>query len=306
MQKTVLVTGGFGFLGRAVARSFKARSCRVVGIGHGAWTPEKAHAHGFDIWHQSDISLVGLTALGERYDVVVHCAGTGSVGYSLTNPLQAFQKTVQGTAELLEHLRQTESKALLIYPSSAAVYGAAEDRPLLESDAPNPVSPYGHHKKITEDLLESYSRYFGARVAIIRFFSIYGPGLAKQLLWDAAGKLSSGTREVTFWGTGEETRDWIHIDDATTLMTRLAEGIPFSVMNGAAGERVTVNTVLQMLKAALGVTVDIQFNGIVRPGDPRFYLADVSKARQLGLRTAVPLKNGLHDYAQWFKSSWSK
>lgn len=301
------MTGGFGFLGRAAALAFKKRGFRVVGIGHGRWTPDEALAHGFDSWRASDVSLPGLAALNERYEVVVHCAGNGSVSYSLSHPLEAFQMTVQSTAELLEHLRRTESKALLIYPSSAAVYGAADDQPLVESDAPNPVSPYGHHKRITEDLLECHSRYFGLRVAIIRFFSIYGAGLAKQLLWDAAGKLTSGAHEVVFWGTGEETRDWIHIEDAAALVATLSDGTDaFSIVNGASGDRVTVSEVLQRLKKSLGIDVAVSFNGAVRPGDPRFYQADVSKAKRLGFQPTVTLADGLDRYAQWFKTSCSK
>lgn len=307
MLRTVLITGGFGFLGRAVAMAFKKRGFRVVGIGHGAWTPDEALAHGFDSWRPSDVSLSGLAALNERYEVVVHCAGNGSVSYSLSHPLEAFQMTVQSTAELLEHLRRTESTALLIYPSSAAVYGTADDRPLAESDAPNPVSPYGHHKRITEELLACYSGDFGLRVAIVRFFSIYGAGLAKQLLWDAAGKLSFGAREVVFWGTGEETRDWIHIDDAAALVTSLSESTAaFSIVNGATGDRVTVSEVLQQLKRSLGVDVAIRFNGAVKPGDPHFYHADVSKVRRLGFQSTVTLADGLDRYAQWFKTSCSK
>ncbi|MGE4239661.1 NAD-dependent epimerase/dehydratase family protein [Ramlibacter sp.] len=303
MRKTALVTGGYGFLGRAVARRFRARGYRIVGIGRGAWTAGEALAHGFDTWVPSDITQAALGALDERYELVVHCAGAGSVGYSLTNPHEAFQKTVAGTAELLEHLRLTGSTALLIYPSSAAVYGAADDRPLAEDDAPNPVSPYGDHKKITEELIGSYARHFGTRAAIIRYFSIYGPGLAKQLLWDAAGKLSSSAREVTFWGTGEETRDWIHVDDATALMVKLAEGdAAFTVVNGGAGQRITASTVLHKLRDALGADVDIRFNGNVRPGDPRFYLADTSKLRQIGFEPAISLDEGLAEYARWFRT----
>ena len=221
--------------------------------------------------------------LDERFDLVVHCAGSGSVGYSQTNPLQDFYRTVQSTADLLEYLRLNESRALLVYPSSAGVYGAKDDRPIKESDAPNPISPYGYHKRIAEDLLASYSRNYGTRVAIVRFFSIYGPGLTKQLLWDASVKLSTAQGEASFWGTGEETRDWIHLADATELIARLAESAaPFSIVNGATGTRVTVNAVLDMLKEALGVDVEITFNGAARPGDPRFYHADVSKLRAAG------------------------
>jgi nucleoside-diphosphate-sugar epimerase len=80
----------------------------------------------------------------------------------------------------------------------------------------------------------------------------------------------------------------------------------FTVMNGASGERVTVSTVLHMLKKSLGVDVDIRFNGNVRLGDPRFYLADVSKTLQLGLKPMIALESGLDDYTRWFLTTWSK
>lgn len=304
MTQTVLVTGGFGFLGRAVARIFKARGCRVVGIGHGAWAQEEARTHGFDVWRESDVSLVGLAALGERYDLVVHCAGAGSVGFSMTNPLEAFDKTVRGTAELLDHLRRSGSTAVLVYPSSAAIYGAADDEPLAETHAMNPVSPYGYHKKITEDLLECYSKYFGVRVAIVRFFSIYGPELTKQLLWDAAAKLSSGEKEATFWGTGDETRDWIHVDDAAALIARVADGdARFVVVNGATGERVTVARVLEMLRRAMNVDIALRFNGVIKPGDPRYYHADMTRALASGWRPSIALSDGLAGYVRWMRST---
>lgn len=307
MLQTVLITGGYGFLGRAAANKFKQLGCRVVGIGRGRWGPEEALARGFDVWLDASVSLSSLMTLGERFDLVVHCAGNGSVGYSLTNPMQDFNKTVQGTVELLEYLRLTESQAKLVYPSSAGVYGAKDDTPIRECDALNPISPYGYHKKIVEDLLASYSHAYGTRVAVIRFFSIYGPGLTKQLLWDASIKLSTAKGEVSFWGTGGETRDWIHIDDATALIVRLSESTaPFSILNGATGIRITVKTVLEMLRNALGVDVAITFNGAERAGDPRFYHADVSKLRDLGIRPIVALADGLNRYAAWFKRIWSK
>lgn len=307
MEQTILVTGGRGFLGQAVARAFKRRGCHVVGLGHGDWTPDEARAHGFDAWHRGDVSLSTLAALNERFDAIAHCAASSSVPFSLEQPLQAFRMTVQCTAELLEHVRCSGSAPLVLYPSSAAVYGAAEDRPLKELDRPNPVSPYGYHKQMVEELLASYARHNGVRAVAIRFFSIYGPGLAKQLLWDASTALTSAQGPVTFWGTGEETRDWIHVNDAAALVVGLSvTTAPFSIVNGAAGERVTVRAVLEMLRDALDVNTEIRFNDVVRQGDPRFYHADVSKARQLGIEPSVTLVNGLRGYAQWFKSTCSK
>jgi UDP-glucose 4-epimerase len=304
LQETVLVTGGFGFLGRAVARAFKRRGFRVVGIGHGNWSADEAMQHGFDQWHACDVSLATLSALGIAADRIVHCASSSSVGESIEQPLEAFRRTVQTTAELLEHVRLSGARPVVVYPSSAAVYGAADDRPLLETDRPNPVSPYGFHKLMTEQLLASQAACFGLRVAIVRLFSVYGNGLGKQLLWDAAGKLSSAAADVTFAGTGEETRDWLHVDDAATLVAAASDGDePCLVVNGGSGERVTVSTVLHMLREALGATPAIRFSGKVRPGDPRHYLADTTRATSLGWRPAVSLRDGLARYAEWYAAS---
>lgn len=302
MQKIVLITGGFGFLGRAAAKNYQRQGWRVVGIGRGRWDAEEALAHGFDAWLDASVALSSLMTLNERFDVVIHCGGNGSVGYSLEHPLQDFEKTVQGTIELLEFLRVTKSDAVLVYPSSAGVYGAKDDAPIGETDTLNPISPYGYHKRIAEQLLESYSRAFGIKVAIIRFFSIYGPGLTKQLLWDASAKLRAGA-SAEFWGTGAETRDWISGADAAELMAAAARsGQRFVVVNGAGGERVTVAQVLEMLKLELGVDTRITFNGIVREGDPRFYHADITRARAFGWAPALNLESGIGQYVQWIKA----
>ncbi|MEO6407253.1 MAG: NAD-dependent epimerase/dehydratase family protein [Burkholderiaceae bacterium] len=307
MNQSVLITGGFGFLGRAVARRFKREGWRVLGIGRGRWPAEEALARGFDVWLDAGVSLPSLMTLNERFDLVVHCAGNGSVGYSLTNPLQDFYKTVQGTADLLEYLRLTESSALLVYPSSAGVYGARPDAPIRETDPLEPISPYGVHKKITEELLASYSRSYGVRVAIVRFFSIYGRGLTKQLLWDASARLRAATDPpAVFWGTGEETRDWISSEDAAGLIGVVAQSdAHFCILNGASGERVTVRRTLELLNHALGGEAQFEFNGAVRPGDPRFYHADVSRAQALGWKPAIALEQGMANYVRWLRAHGS-
>jgi UDP-glucose 4-epimerase len=302
VSETVLVTGGYGFLGRAVGRKFKSAGFRVVGIGRGRWAPEEAAAYGFDSWLDAGVTLSSLMTLGERFELVAHCGGNGSVGYSLANPLQDFYKTVQGTADLLEFLRLSNSAALLIYPSSAAVYGAKPDAPIAETDELTPISPYGYHKKIVEDLLQSYSRSYGLRIAVIRFFSIYGPGLTKQLLWEAGAKLlAPEPGPAVFWGTGGETRDWISGEDAANLFLAVRQSTEqFATLNGASGVRMTVKQTLDMLKTALGSGREVVFNNAVREGDPRFYHADVSRAAALNFRPATAFSAGIARYAAWF------
>lgn len=303
MKKTILITGGFGFLGRAAAKEFKSHGYRVIGIGHGLRAGNESRSLGFDEWLAADVTLSSLLTIRERFGIIVHCAGNGSVQYAQSNPLQDFGKTVQNTIELLEYIRLKQPDALLIYPSSAGVYGAKDDCPINESDYPNPISTYGYHKKIVEELCENYSGSYGLRVALIRFFSIYGPGLTKQLLWDASLKLLSEKAEAIFWGTGEETRDWINIADATKLFLAISEcNDRFSIYNGASGNRVTVKAILEMLREGLGSKATIQFNGAIRDGDPRYYHADITKSHNLGWKPTVSLADGIVRYVNWFKA----
>ncbi|ANH70662.1 hypothetical protein ABE85_17610 [Mitsuaria sp. 7] len=318
--RCVLITGGLGFLGQAVARCFRAAGYRVVGIGHGAADAAEVTASGYHRWMSGSVTtdaLARLAQLGERPDVVVHCASNGSVPYSLEQPLDAYERTVGSTMVLLEHLRRHAPTAVVLYPSSAAVYGATPDRPLHETDAPNPVSPYGFHKQMVETLLAAHAACFSQPAVAVRFFSIYGPGLRKQLLWDASARLLSGESPQTFFGTGDETRDWIHVEDAAALMLHLAEraaeratmapaaDVRLEIVNGASGERVTVRDVLGRLARALGSTTEIRFNGTVRAGDPRFYHAATTRMHATGWRPTIALADGLAAYAGWVRTARS-
>lgn len=302
MEREVLITGGYGFLGRAIARKLKTNGCHVSGIGNGRWDDYEAKFHGFDQWLDAPVTMSSLATLNVKFDLIVHCAGNGSVGYSLSNPLQDFKKTVEGTAELLEYMRLNNPSARMVYPSSAGVYGTKPDVRIEESAPLNPISPYGYHKKVAEELSESYSRSYGLRISVIRFFSIYGPGLTKQLLWDAAQKLLSSQENAVFWGTGDETRDWIYIDDATDLICRAAQfEEPFAIVNGAGGNRITVRETLEILRTSLGSHKQIIFNNNVKAGDPRYYHADVTSLLRLDWKPKVPLVDGIREYAMWYK-----
>lgn len=306
-MRNVLITGGYGFLGRATAKKFKSLGYRVIGIGTGRWSKNEYRLHGFDEWLDAVVTLSSLLSLKRRFNVIAHCAGNGSVGYSLINPLQDFKKTVESTAEVLEYMRLRNSSALLIYPSSAGVYGAKEDSPIKETDSLNPISPYGYHKYIVEELCESYSKSYNLNVVLIRFFSIYGSGLTKQLLWDASSNLLSGRGNAVFWGTGKETRDWINIQDATDLILKVSGCKDrFTILNGANGARITVRAVLEMLQEELGTSRSIKFNNIIRDGDPRFYHADISKAKRLGWSPTILLRDGIRQYAKWYKGLYKK
>lgn len=300
---SVLITGARGFLGRHIAARYKKLGYIVAGVGHDSSQFEGESS--LDRWVESDITLESLRRIKQTFDIIIHCAGSGSVGFSMEDPHEDFQRNVPSTSAVLEYIRQSKQRPRLLFISSAAVYDAKNSRRITEADDLQPVSFYGLHKKMSEELCHFYSRWHGMPITIIRFFSLYGPGLTKQLLWDACKKLSEDTKDVSFRGTGEEKRDWLYVDDAIRLIVNLSErpgGTGVETYNGASGQSHTVREMVTRVADELGIRKRIVFNSGKSPGYPAAYLADVTMALQTGWKPLVPLNEGIQKYVQWFKS----
>lgn len=303
-MKQAWVLGAHGFLGRHVARHLAAAGWRVAGIGHGPWSNADAKGWGIDHWVPESITVRALTAfqavVGDP-DLVFHAAGGGSVGASIQQPYHDFERTVGTTAAVLEFLRLCAPRAVLIYPSSAAVYGVVRSGPIAEDSPLRPVSPYGTHKLMAEQLCQTSARQFGLRVGIIRFFSLYGPGLCKQLLWDVSQRLSAVPQELTMAGTGDETRDFLHVEDASRLVSVMASHVSgdLHIVNGGTGVPIRVREVVEECVRQMGVPTTVSFTGLQRPGDPAHFQADISRILALGFSPIWSWHDGVADYLKW-------
>lgn len=218
----------------------------------------------------------------------------------MTEPYGDFNRTVVTTAAILEFIRVNCPEAVLVYPSSAAVYGVAARLPMLEDSALHPASAYGVHKKCAEDLVIGHARLFGIRSAIIRLFSVYGEHFRKQLLWDACQRICAN--ETTFFGTGSETRDFLHVSDAAQLIvTSAIYASPVCpIVNGGTGISASIKQVLTDLFDLLGRSDKPNFDGNQRLGDPRDYRADITRAREWGWSPKIALSEGLQGYVSWY------
>lgn len=302
MIRNVLITGAYGFLGRHVAKKFKEAGHHVTGMGHGKWFRDEYSKWGLDVWYETTITFEALLNINEKFDLIVHCGGSGSVAFSRDNPYEDYQKSVQSTLSILEYIRLQNPDCKFIYPSSPAVQGNLGNVMIKEDMIETPVSPYGFHKRIAEDLCLSYNRNFGIKIGIIRYFSIYGNGLQKQLLWDACNKIQKST-DIVFFGTGKETRDWIHISDAVNLLYTFANNVEgYEVINGGSGSHVEIVEIVNFLKDSFGKSTAISFNGEVKLGDPIHFWADTSKAKAMGWKPEIDVWDGLKKYVDYFKS----
>jgi UDP-glucose 4-epimerase len=303
---TVWITGAAGFMGRYLARALTDAGHAVHGIGHGALTDSDKQRLGLRTWLNGEIDAAGLNALAVHGlpSKVFHLAGGSSVGLSITKPLEDFSRNVVSTARLLEWLRVASPESLIVAVSSAAVYGADHHGPISESATPAPMSPYGRHKLMMEQLCQSYSASFGMRTLIARLFSVYGPKLHKQLLWDVCSQLQQDGRTLVLGGTGAEIRDWTDVRDIARYLSVIAD-LPqpekFRIINGGSGRGTSVAEITGILVRNWGTDVAVRYSGIVRPGDPPSLLADDAALRRLSFDWQIPLERGIADYVNWFK-----
>lgn len=300
VSRTVLVTGAHGFIGRHVCRAFNTHGYSVTGIGHGEWTVEEQRYYGVSKWHCADVTLDSLVAYGGVPDVLIHCAGSGSVAFSMEKPFDDHLRNVTCTAAVLEYIRTAAPNAALVYPSSAAVYGNARRLPIHESDPTRPSSPYGFHKLIAEQLCRSYAINYGLSIAIVRCFSIYGEGLRKQLLWDACRKLNRN--EYEFFGSGGEIRDWLHVTDISSLLFLASKHASSAcpIVNGGSGEGIPVREILKEVIRTYGSALALHFSGQSRAGDPPGFQANIGSALEWGWTPTITWRQGVHQYVRWF------
>ena len=303
-NKVLVITGASGFLGTWLADEAYQAGYTLIGLDLRApFRPQ--------IWAAfatSSLETVDLAQLLGNREVyaVFHLAGGASVGASVSDPYGDFYSLMPGTARLALYLVKFHKQARLFLFSSAAVYGNPQQLPITEASSVAPISPYGAHKATAETLLLYYEKIYGLNLVVFRIFSIYGPGLRKQLIWDvsqrAAAAVAAHESSITLFGTGQESRDFLYVKDlcqAALLTLKSSDNLPATIFNLASGVESTVADAANKLVSHLEYDIEIKFNGIVPKGDPTNWRADISLLREIGFSPRYSLDSGLQEFASW-------
>lgn len=293
----VLITGASGFIGHRAGMESQKRGHEVIG-----WDRTQS-SQGFPIvvvdMSDEDTVLRQLNLL--KPDIIIHCAGAADVGKSVKDPTMDYHGNVTITHNLLFGLHKARmEKTRVVFLSSAGVYGNPISLPITEDMPLNPLSPYAVHKVMCEDLCRYFVSNYGMNVKVARIFSAYGAGLKKQIFWDMHKKADT-TGRLDMFGTGNESRDYIHVDDVVQslylLATKDSDEVIFNVANG---EEITIREATELFADAARVERDnIAFNGVVREGDPLNWRADISRIQELGYQKTVDMKTGIKQYVDW-------
>lgn len=293
----VLITGALGFIGHKVGLYFIDKGYEVTGWDRLS-SNDPFEVSLVDMLKENDI----IEALQScQPDIVIHCAGSADVGKSVQNPESDYEGNVTVTHNLLFALHKLGMESTrVVFLSSAGVYGNPDKLPITEDMPLNPLSPYAVHKVMCEELCKYFASNYKMHIKVARIFSAYGAGLRKQIFWDMYNKYKN-TGRLDMFGTGNESRDYIHVDDVVQSLFILATTDSSDVIfNVANGEEVTIREATELFADCTGLSHDkIFFNGVVREGDPLNWRADITKIKSLGYKKSVEMNNGLSLYLDW-------
>ncbi|MFQ6106373.1 MAG: SDR family oxidoreductase [Thermoplasmata archaeon] len=298
--KKVLVTGGAGFIGSHVTERLCPSNDVMVLDDLSTGSRDNLSALGGDVdFFEGDIRDTEILedALHST-DLVFHCAAQVSVERSVESPVETDQINVEGTVNLLDRCRKTDVERL-IFVSSSSVYGSNPELPKKEEMQPRPESPYAVSKMMGEQYCRLFNELYGLPCVVLRCFNVYGPRQqASSPYASVIPRFISAIlheQKPTVFGDGEQTRDFVFVDDVTDALLRAAEvkNARGEIINIASGEPTSILDLLEVLGQIFGRDIDPVFEDH-RPGDVRHSVADITKAKELlGFTPRIHLANGL-------------
>lgn len=295
----VIIVGSKGFIGSHLYNYLNNKEYQVWG----ADIINNANSKDYFLLDPTDTDFDKIFQHTE-YCLCINCSGAASVSNSIINPFMDYRLNVINVFKILDGIRKYQPGCKFINLSSAAVYGNPEKNPVNESSPINALSPYGIHKFQAEQICKEFYDVYNIQTDSLRIFSVYGPGLKRQLFWDIYNKVSTGL-PLKLYGTGNESRDFIYIDDLVRAIEIVFKFSDFKadVINIANGEEIRIKDAVSYFLRFFNNNITYTFSGISRDGDPINWHADINRLKSLGYQPSVDINSGLQKYYEWIRNS---
>ena len=303
----VLITGGAGFLGSALANYLAQQGVHVrviddLSAGDPSVLDERV------LFTRGDVrDIPKLWTLLRDIDVVYHLAARVSVPESILYPVDYNAVNTGGTVSLMTAMRDA-GVGRVVMASSATIYGEQTEQPIRETAPPNPPNPYAVSKLAAEHYVRAIGRLYNIETVILRIFNAYGPGQAvppshAPVIPKFVKQVLSGG-SVVIWGDGQQTRDFIYVDDVVRALAAAGEAsvADGTIINVGCGRETSIKELARLIGEVAGKEVRPLYNE-TKSGGIRRSVADITRAHELlGWQPQVRLEEGLRRLITHFQA----
>jgi UDP-glucose 4-epimerase len=310
---TVLVTGGAGFIGSHLADRLLAEGHRVISVDDlttgriANLVDARGYGKEFTFFNM-DVRADGLLSLFERHrpEVVYHLAAQSGVRPSLDEPGRDAAVNIMGTLNVLECAAKVGARKVIYAASGGTIYGEPKRLPAKESaaQASHPLSPYGISKKVAVDYLGFFQRYRGLDFTALALANVYGPRQDPQGEAGVVGIFADrmiAKESVTIFGDGNQTRDYVFIDDVVHAFVQSFERGSGKLVNIGTGLESSVNHVFRTIADITGYEKDPEFGPLPQGELRRIALDIATAASSLAWKPWTHLEDGLAETVAFLK-----
>jgi UDP-glucose 4-epimerase len=283
--KRIVVTGGAGFIGSHLVDALSPANDVIVLDDFSSGREENLlGSMGHRIVRGSVTRPAQLRLVLGGADIVFHLAARPSVPASVADPRGSGRVNLEGTLNVLAAASEA-GVSKVIFSSSCAVYGDVPP-PVKETSIPHPGSPYAVQKLAAEHYCANFHELYGLRTVCLRYFNVFGPRQDPNSQYAAVIPVffrdMFGSGRVTIFGDGEQTRDFIYVEDAVRANLLAAErrGADGKALNIATGKGTSVNNLAKIIAGLVGKPLDVH-RAPPRKGDIMHSFADISLAKRL-------------------------
>lgn len=289
----ILITGACGFIGSHLGNRLVELGHEVVGIDNLSHYSQNKKLFKYEAM---DFRQYVAEWPLDDYECIFHLAAHINVDESIGHPDIYFDTNARGTLSLLESLRKQNYDGKIVFASSAEVYGNAQ-RPIMDEDHPlDPLSPYAVSKLAAEQLCKVYGQLYGLDIKVIRNFNTFGEFQSGGVYGGVIAKFKRLAKEgkpLTVYGSGEQSRDYMHISQAVDgYVLAMSAQLP-RVINFGSGTTVKIIDIANEIAKRFNVPVE---HTRARPNEIMMLRADITRAQRYGYKVGTDFWRHLNDY----------